>query len=609
MLFLILAFALNLQSAFAADPCERALNPIEALSQGHKGYGVDGETYALSPATQSDVEIQLAESVLAPYLNTEMAKVRWRHMLTHPLVEGNAIRERQQLVRYVADHPEEFRELRTHFKDMGRLESDFLAQFRNLGPDPTPIEEEILYAAFTIGSYTSASMVHFFGELGGLANRIQVYLLGQAYLSGAANAIKRAQPKRAALEPYRRHMQTVRLAQDPLSGVDNGLAQQMAEALSVISVPEKNRRFENLYYRLNAIFNRGDADLVSVVEEVPNGAKSLRSIYRRLLTLHNTWAVSFKRLRIPYDLILKGDLFHISNFRLRSLRALIVQNKNEIAQLFSALADLEVTMAMADFYNAHRDRLNFVNVVDLPPESDQPFLVLKDAHHPLIALNQPEKSKGNDVILGISPEEQSHRFSVIEITPGSVSLRYLSMVAFNSILTQTGLPIFVKEGTLTPVRLETLLQPPRPELGESRSAAVARRWAQIEKTAHSTPALVLLNDPFTSFGDLQNIAMTVAAIGELAESKDMGVLSTSSRTVVKRMQQVGGVDLLKADRFQVQKIEAEIPDNFEDVTATRQVLKSGGVSDSFVQTTESEMSEISSSRLGRLLRGLLGGTR
>lgn len=603
---LLLAIALIFTPAFAEiSDCEMALSPLASLSEGAKAYGSPAKTYSIGANTRADLDLQQAEQLLTPYLHTEMGRARWRYMLNNPFEKGKDIRAQQQLVQYVADHPEQFKDLREHLREIGQLEQNFLRQFENLGTDPMPVEYEVFYAAFTIGSYLAASMVHSFGDLGGLAHRLQIYLLGQAYLSGAANAIKRAQPKRELLEPYRRHMQTVRLAQDPLAQIDNQLARDMREAISVVSLPEKNRRLQDIFYKINAKFSPEDRDLVAVDREVPNGVKSLRTIYRRLLTLNNIWAVYIKKLRIPYDLILKGDVFHISNFQLRNLRALIVANKDEISKLFSAIADLEVALAMADFYNANRNRLNFMEVADLAGRSEQPYIFLKDAHHPLIAIEQPDKSRSNDVVLGRPPNGTGNQFAVVEVSPGSVNLRYLSMIALNTILTQTGLPIFAQQGLITPMHVETFIQPARPEFKESRSSAVARRWSEIEKTARNLPALVLLNEPFTGFGDLQNIAMTVAAIKVLAHSNDIGVLSTTSGVVTRTVREMAGVDLLKADQFQVHKIEKEVNENFDDLGAAQSVLRAGGVSEGFLAETAHELNKMrSNSRLPRFLRYL-----
>ncbi len=565
VLFLALSFALNPVAAFAVDCnvflfARRGDKPLESLVQGEKIYGEIPDDFEIDEQTSRDVNLEGVAKILDPYLNTDLARARWRYRLHHPLLNPEEIRRQQEIVKFIADNPEKFTDLRDSLKKLEADNDSFVDYFLNMNTEAESPLSEKAQAGLTwlLMVAAPASKLVF-----NLAVYLAPLLAGQAAAFGYMNAIRNVIPKRKAMTQFRDHFSAARQSVTSLTSIENDSLKDLSANLDAVYQGEPRKKWKQKIVRFNSLLNIDDRDLVKRRASAAGAApdEGLLELHQHLRLLEKSWKIKVPALKKPVrlpDYTTMLDKLFISNFTLRDINNLIVDKRLEIARVLSGLAELEVLLGLAAIYNQHRDKLIFPEILDL----EQPTqMVIRGAHHPVIATDKPGESVPNDLVFGYAPgEPEANAFSVSFSPPGGGTTTVQQSAVIQQLLAQNGAPIFAQSARLTPGIVMTSLDLRASLNGKTSFTQVeARRISMILRMSDLHPhSFAYINNPFTEGGEFTGISLREATLHRLIESRTVGIMSSRSRVLLKEIQNMNGIRLVQVQNFRVMPFVPEV---------------------------------------------------
>ena len=556
VLSLSVAFIMTFEGAFAQaqTPCVEALvagQPVVTLSSP-----ATPKPDALDATTIEDLDVDGLESLLAPYLRTDFGRRRWAYMLRHP--DRARAHELQTLVRYMADHLQDFGAVEGHFQQISDAENHLLDRFANLEKLDNNMGYEVLWTVYLWACYVGPTIGHLFFSLPAYASFL---IAGQAWGASLGN-VKRVAKLRERLRDYRFHLKTADLAAEALREVPNPIAQNLSAELAPPAPLKRTWRgwLRQTYDRL--ISGRHEATPFRTVTE---GLKRMDRII----------GTTVFGVPLELDLALIWDRFFISNYGLRRLHTKLVENKENMAALFSTLGDFEVYLALARFYDRHRDQTTFMKI---DTEAAQPYIQVCGARPPLSAVADYHNTRPSDLDLN------RERVELLAGDANHGALTRLKLYGQISLATLSGLPVFAESGgAMSANMIVAQLSAPRSLSGESPLKAEARRWAEIEARTHQDPyTLVLLTDPFTTAGDDRSLAIREQIVRELGARGNLAVISTKSQRLLAETWDMPGVALRQMQNYSAVPFSANDLKDVLDPAATWETLRAAGVDAEFV---------------------------
>lgn len=564
---------------------------VEGLVNGQKAYGIPASDFEIDPQTEYDLELDDVEEMLNDRLTTDFARRRWHYMLRHPLLDSEQIRARQILIRFIADDPERFAQLKAHLGRLSELERNFTKSFQDLEHESAPMVIETLWMAATILCYQAATIGKYMTLL---SVSLQLLIIKRAYSQSLENALKRAWPRREILEPYRKMMISIKLMIDGLRGTPEG--DEMANELSRVFRGPPTGFLSNLWARWNHFAAENSPGLVESVPPhlVDRSKGALNPLYRKFIFMDKIWSLPvpwFKKRVVVFDMKKTEDLFFVSNFRMRKMRKLVVQQKEQLAGILSAAADLEVMMAMADLYNENRHRMTFPEILDKGETSQ---VVFEQANHPSTVLVHPGASTPNDILLGHPREGGGNSFAVAAAGTGEGNSHFVRTIGTTLVLAQNGFPVLARAGKFTPALVVSALNlKDRLASGTSFSRAEAERWAMIERLPEVYPhAVVLMNDPFTVGRLEESEALKIEVVRKLILQPTIGVMITRSRDFLARIRDWQDVALWRMENRRLREFNFERDIAKFDPEVTFGTLEAAGVSAGFLEDARLRVYEL-----------------
>lgn len=544
---ILLAFIGLLQQPVFAAPvyqkCEdivfsrRSEDSLAGLLAGEKLFGEVPDDFEIDKQTATDLHLDKVAAVFDEYFYSDFGRARFRYMLSHPHLDSDEIRRRQANLQFIIENPERFNEIRDQLAQMKKKRAGFLQEFAALQKEENGIRNEWYRAALTYTLLAAPALAHFLPI--DVGNWIQWVIAGRGGSMGYSNAINNVEPKRNSLKRYRDEMIAAKHLADATDHFDEGKIDELKSAINVLYEGKKDTFTDKNWVRLNSVFNRADRDLVietgidPTLPLKPGDEKGLLELNRKLRLMEKKWSLRVpfteRMLPVPNPTIII-DKLHWTNFSLIRLQSEVVEAKKELSVVFSAMAEMEVLIAMADFYHANKDKmpLGFFEILDIDRPTE---LTAKDAHHPIIATDKNLKSVGNNIHL------DSKGFTVIFSQMGGGASTYQEIAALCQIFAQNGWFSFAKSGSITPGVLMTAMDL-RPNLGPDqvfRHVEAKRHAAILRMHEHYPHSFTYIHNPFTDGGETAGVALRVAELMELVQLKTTGIMSTRSRPLLEQI--------------------------------------------------------------------------
>jgi len=240
------------------------------------------------------------------------------------------------------------------------------------------------------------------------------------------------------------------------------------------------------------------------------------------------------------------DNTFITDQNLRSINKQIVDRKEELSELFSALGEIEVLLAVADCYRDNKNTwpISFPDkVLDVDDETE---LVINDARPPLIAVKDPRGTIANNIRLG--NRKNDYAFTMIMGNVGGGRTSFQRTAAQNQALAQNGFFWFASGGyfaagiVMTSMDLTTNLGSRNyPEYEASRTA-LALRMANIYPHSY-----YYADDPFTGGGEIAGINARAATLRGFMHRRTVGMLATRSLGLYLEVKDIDGIEKLYAE--------------------------------------------------------------
>lgn len=546
LIFSLVCLGLLAQALYAApvyQKCEdivfgrRSDDALAGLLAGEKLFGEIPDDFEIDKQTATDLHLDKVAAVFDQYFYSDFGRARFRYMLAHPHLDADEIRRRQANLKFVIENPEKFNEIRDQLALMKRKREGFLKEFASLEKEENGIRNEWYRASLTYTLLAAPALAHFLPI--DVGNWIQWLLAGRGGSLGYSNAINNVEPKRNSLKRYRDEMLAAKHLADATDHFEDGKIDELKAAINVLYEGKKDSFKDKNWVKLNSVFNKADRDLVietgidPTLPIKPSDQKGLLELNRKLRLMEKKWTI-----RIPWTQKIMPvanpntiiDKLHWTNFSLIRLQSEVVEAKKELSVVFSAMAEMEVLIAMADFYQANKDKmpLEFFEILDIDEPTE---LTAEDAHHPMIATDKDLKSVGNDIKL------DSKGFTVIFSQMGGGASTYQETAALCQIFAQNGWFSFAKKGRITPGLLMTALDL-RPNLGPDqvfRHVEAKRHAAILRLHEHYPHSFTYIHNPFTDGGETAGVALRVAELMELIQLKTSGIMSTRSRPLLEQI--------------------------------------------------------------------------
>ena len=554
-----LCFLIAIAGASPNSGAATAPNPtcVDALLAG-SGLRGGANVPELDSATIEDLDIDGLENLLQPYLHTDFGRRRWAWMLRHP--DRNNATEIQAFVRDIAERLGDFRPIEEHFQALNDAEAHLLDRFARLKDLEETMASEVLWMSYLWACLIGPSIGHHFFNLPAYASFL---IAGQAWGASLVN-VKRIVKLRDLLGHYRFHLKSANLMAAATAETKGPIAEKLRDVL--IEPPRPRDGWRGWTKRI--------FDFVAKRGRSPTPFWLVRD---RLDRLGQTLKVKLGRMSFKLDLALIWDRFFVSNYGLRHLHASLVDHKEDMAQLFSALGDFEVYLAMARFYDGHRQQTTFLEIDSNAPT---PYLMVKGARSPTLAARDVSNTVPTDLNL---------RDSRVELLIGDANhgaAERLKLYGQISLATMVGLPVFAREGKMSANAVIAQINPPRARPGETPLAAEARRWAEIEARVKGDPfSLVIMSDPFTTAGDAHSLAIREQVLREMAARQNLAIISTNSHNLASLAGNMSGVGIRQMKNFSTVPYRADVSGSWMDPAVIWDTLFQAGVDLRFIMET------------------------
>lgn len=559
------------QQASASDApaskktCEWQVSSVAALAKGENLYGSNGLSFTVDTFTMEDAKIKLLQkTMLDGRLYTELGIANLRNRFHNPMLDPAAILAEQRAIIYIADHWDEFAELRAHLEQLREQEIEIMHHLDKLKVTDAGLRMEYLYAAMTYGFMLLPQIAKNFFEA--VAIWVQVLFGTYGTALGYINSIRRAIPVREDLLRYRDYMLTASLAQDAFSQMPPNELYDLRQQLQSIFVGNELGPVKRGWIGLNAFLNHEDKDLLR--RDVINGHRNgrfrtpLGDINLALRLLQKNWSIGILggKFRLPVsDITTKSDTLHISNFWLRRVSQMIVNQRDQLAALFSAIGEAEFLIAAAGLYRDYRDK---TDVTFLTPTFDNipGHIYVEDMKNPLmVATVGPENVVPNDFILGFPQDRPGQNALTVAVSkPGTGVSTHAEGGAQTLAMAMAGLFVFGKSGSFTPGRYVVALDPTDRE-------RESQRWKIIEDYAKKGPiTYAFVYDPFSHAGEDAALCMRVASIVCLMGRPDvLGLMAMRDRRALRLISNLPDIRLIQFNG-KTRKVEPYDPDVHED---------------------------------------------
>lgn len=580
---LILALAVSATSALGegiasqeprleAGGCEHFLgerydNNLQGLIHGQKVFGEDANDFHVDEQTASDLQLDELAELFEPYLYTDMGRARLHYRFRNWQLSSSKIRLDMQIIKYIAEHPHEFDAIRDHYKQMQKSFNGFLKDFESLKQDPRANAKEKVYATLTWAVLVLPTMVsQLFPELTQVFHT--VYLIGQSIAGAIFGALGLGNfkffvtTKRNDLKKYRDAMIAAKHSAHSLAQLQDEMAKELRDHINVIYQGDVDARTRG-FLRLNSYLNKEDKDLAEldkfVGDKVDFSEAGLFKLNHSLRLLEMRWSLQLplrsRRIRVPVP---NGQQFmdntFITNGRLRNMTRMIAERKEDLAKVFSALAELEVLIAVADCYRENKEKwpISFPDEVLDPDQETE--LVIEDAHAPLIAAHHTQDSIGNDIRLGNRLTEKAFTM-VMGQTAGGAST-YQITAAQNQALAQNGFFWFARGGRFVPGIVMTAMDLTSGLGAKNYTEYEATRIATIMRMSDIYPhSYTYINNPFTSGGEVAGINLRAATLRGLVHRRTVGILATRSLGLYQEVQDNPQIDKLYAEDRHIRQFD------------------------------------------------------
>lgn len=577
---LILAMAIFASSAFgeglttpipdeprlSTEYCERFLSEknesnLKGLIAGQKVFGNVPNDFGIDEQTASDLQIEKMAEIFDPYLYTDIAKARLRYRLRNPMLSSTEIRRDQGIIKYMIAHPEEFEPLRKHLREIRESFDGFLDDFEKFQQDPRANLKERIFATITWSVLLAPQLIsHILPELTQVFH--SVYVVGQWIAAsifttlGWGNFKTLVTKKREDLDKYRKAMLTAKHSATALTNLKEEMAQEIRDHVNVIYEGNIKRGLTRRFLDLNAFLNREDKDLAAlnalVKEKADFSDEGLFELNKSLRLMIRSWNIQLpyrdRQIPVPVPNFQQFmDNTFITNGQLRKLTRMIAERKEDLSRVLSALGELEVLLGVADCYRDNEQKwpISFPEILDANEETQ---LIIKEAHNAIIASQDPQESKGNDIDLS----NKQRGFTVIMSETGGGASTYQEAAAQNQVLAQNGFFWFARQGRLTPGILMTAIDL-RTGLGNRNYPQYeAQRIATIMKMSEIYPhSFTYITNPFTHGGEVTGLNIRAATLRGLVRRRTVGILATRSLGLYLEIENNKQIEKLYAENRRV----------------------------------------------------------
>lgn len=486
---------------------------LEQVRTGAKAFGKEAAHYILDSNTRGDLNVL---EMLYPQLNKTMTPLgakRLAHILQNPFLSEAEIIERQKVIRAFAENSELRQSLRRHLERLQVLD-DVTLQKLVTTKKPTSARGAALIAAAVTGGALAVGATRYMG--GGEIGQVFQPLLTTALIN--TNIVNKVGEIRKDVLPYK----------NLITAADNVLA-ELSQASSEIT----NLRL------INEI-----TDMISAVSNPDHPMSVAKTSAKKLR----------RTSRFPLLMFYFDFLYGHSSWTLHGTQKAVLRDQEKLAGTMSALAELDVFLALAEVTAENRDSMVFPKII----QSAHAFLHIEDGHHPYLHANQREVSVANDATLsGLQSKagegfENLPNFTILTGPNAGGKSTYLKMIALNSIQGQIGAPVPAKAFVFTPIETLTNIDiSDSVSTGKSFFRAEANRLAKILNRIESQPKILVVMDEIllgTNPKDRQAIEEEV--IRWMAESGRMALLATHDIEMTRLGNEIPGVENLQVEEIQ-----------------------------------------------------------
>lgn len=506
------------------------------IKKGMRLYKAEAQSYKMDPQTHSDLKIA---SLLEPILDktrTYYGQKRLQYLLQNPYLDVNEIKQRQEAV----------------------ME---LMQNQKLRKDLSVLMEEL-------SQYANLSMSNHIDEYDEPYSDMSLSLLPVAILGGISSyAIYKHAPDVLSFSIY--NLTTSALAR-----------------------PWMNLRSKLLHYR--GLFEMSD-DVAKSLET--SKSQALNEVMGALLATSqldhpHSLALTKKSLKSMSQsyiaMMLLQCLYAHSEWSLRKVQKQVIESKTQTSVLLSAIAELDVYLALAEYGLEHSEQKIFPEVLD----SHIAQIKMEEAHNPYIYL-EPKKSVANNVEISFGLSADPLAFSLEENKKSSFAVltgpnaggksTYLRMIGMLSTQAQIGAPVPAKAFEFTPVEIMSNIEVNDSlEDGKSFFRAESNRLAKILKKIDEQPKLLVIMDEILLGTNPQDrLAIEKAVIERISKSRRLTLIATHDIQVTKLAQQDSNIQLLKVEEKKSENgifdFTFRIIPGVSKISTAYQVLRAEGV--------------------------------
>lgn len=511
------------------------LNLAGRLATGERVYKPEAETYTLDANSRND--LRLLERVY-PHMNTTrtaFGSARLARMFENPYMSESEIIQRQNAVREILNDKDLREALQEALNPLRRISTNYLKD--NLDNLPKERRGDSFFAGTSLAmSSAMASIVLAAGSPAFLPTGLFAMMMINGQYAGELS--------RARWEV--------------------GLYKSIFASAKKLSTALQHSKSDAL------------REVYEVLSSLTENSHSLN-----LMTLNQR----LERMRHQNRLIFALDLIYAHSYwSLKKTKSDINNKKDNIAVLISALSEIDVFLAIAEYSLKSPTPMIFPTVL----EQQVPYLEISEGHNPYIHAVNPEASVANSVKLsGVSQEGQN--FTILTGANAGGKSTFLKMIGLMSIQAQIGAPVPAKAFVFTPVEVLTNIDiSDSLETGKSFFRAESQRLAQIIGRINEQPKLLVIMDeillgtnPKDRHAVEQEVIRYMSSMGRLALLATHDIQVTKLANEIPQIQNLQVEEIRDADgNFQ---FTFKIIPGVSNTTTAYEVLRAEGVPEDLVK--------------------------
>ncbi len=490
-----------------SDACKAILEPL---------------TYAVDDRTSSDLNLDpFFYALMGPYFpRTYFGASRLKELMTHPLLDASALRERQALVKELIANDTLREGLRGVLEDLAptadkELHDHLLKNYSfNASRDEDTSEENRGKPGLTARQAQFFNSAKAFFSLFAYVNDPNLIGASGVFIAMSLllrDTAKEATRDRKGYSKYREYFRRV---------------PQLGQLLNNASTP--------------ALQEMGQ--ILLLTQSTGSGLSQAIRTFRYSRA---------SRLLAPLDF-----LFFYGTYAGAHADKALRKRQADFETLFAIVAELDVLLSFADMKRAHPDEFQFPVILNPQAEGSDGnsvyVLELEDAHHAMIyssdqkprytttsakhsmTVSGPRRnhnSVGNSVQLGGVLENGKPGVNSLIITGPNAAGKstYIRMIALNILMAQIGAPVLAKSMRLTPLRVRTSIEnKDSVETGKSFFDAESDRVIEITNEAFQQQqgVLLILDEILRGTNPEEKHAAEVAFIEFFAKTRNFYILAT-----------------------------------------------------------------------------------